>query len=169
MKRVVMGLALVVALLVVVLGALAVVGAMQPREHEVSRTVQLDAPPAAVFAILEDVAAYPCWRTEVDTVEVLQTQPLRFIEHSDDDSLRFRVIEREENQRLVVQIDDEDLPFGGGWTHELSPSGSGTTLTITERGFIDSTIVRGMATLLMDPIESILRFQEDLKAHHRCE
>ncbi len=157
--------------LVVILIAVACIagyGAMQPREHEVSRTITVDRPPAEVFAILQDAAAFPCWRTGVHAVEVAADDPVRFVEHSDDGEMSFVVEQRVPDRRLVVRIADEDLPWGGAWTYELAPTASGTSLTITERGFVDNVFLRGLVTVFMDPSASISRFQTDLLAHRVC-
>ncbi len=165
MLRIIVGGVIVVALFV---GSLAAVGASRPRDHEVSRTVVLPMPPAELFPILEDVEAFPCWRSNVDRIEVLGATPLRFVEHGDGEAITYAVEERVAGERLVVRIDDDALPWGGGWTYELVPNQGGTTLTITERGFVDGVVLRGLVTLLMDPSDSITRFQTDLQAHQRC-
>ncbi|MBX7079787.1 MAG: SRPBCC family protein [Nannocystaceae bacterium] len=150
------------------LGALAAYGASQPRDHVASRTIELDHTPAALFAILEDVSAYPCWRSGLSRVERVGDDPLRYVEHAGDDAIAYVVDERVPSQRLVVRIADAELPWGGSWTYELEPNGTGTRLTITERGYIEPILLRGIAALTMDPTASIAGVQEDLRRFHGC-
>ncbi len=155
-------------LLIALVSGVAIYGATQPREHEVSRTISLQRPPAEVFAIVQNPAAFPCWRTGVHKVELMLDDPDRFVEYTDDGEMAFVVEQRVPNRLLVVKIADDDLPWGGAWTYTLSPTESGTSLTITERGFVDNVFLRGLVTLFMDPSASITRFQTDLVAHRQC-
>ena len=159
MKRVIrVGLALVAVLLLAV-GAIAGYGATQPRDHVASMTVDLDRPLPEVRSILENVQDYPRWRTGVTRVETLDGG--RFVEYQGGDAIRYRFEEQNE-ARIVVRIDDPDLPFGGTWTHELVAVGTGSRLTTTERGFVSNVFVRGLASLLMDPTDTIEQFHADL-------
>ena len=148
-------------------GGFALVGATQPRDHELSRTVELEPAPDEVFAILEDREAYPCWRSGLDAIEVQSDS--RFVESASGDDVPYEVVEREPGRKLVVRIADPDLPYGGQWTYALEPRGSGTALTITEAGFVDNLVMRGIASLFMDPAASIEQFQADLLAHRTCD
>ncbi|MEM6990225.1 MAG: SRPBCC domain-containing protein [Myxococcota bacterium] len=169
MKRRLKGIvAAVLGGLALVIGGLAIYGMTLPREHEVSLTVQVAPPPAEVFAILVDVEQYTCWRPGVSSVEVRSHDPLRFVTDGEDDTLPFAVVESVPDRKLVVKIDDESMPWGGAWTYELAPAEAGTTVTITERGWVDNVVLRGMVNLLMDPSASIRQFQADLLAHKRC-
>jgi len=156
-------------LVLVAVACLAAYGATRPREHEISRTIELDRSPAEVFAILEDARAFPCWRSEVATVEIVAESPRRFVEHTDDGEITFVVEERVADRRLVVRIADDDLPWGGAWTYELVPTGSGTALTITERGFVDNVILRGLVAVFTDPATSMTRVQNDLQRYEVCD
>ena len=158
-----------VGLLGVAVAGLAIYGSTQPRDHVASITVQLDRPPAEIFAIVEDVGSYPCWRTGVSKVDVVSNDPLRFVEYIDGEGVTYEVAERIKGRKLVSRIADEDLPYGGTWTYELSESDSGTALTITERGFVDGLVMRGMASLLMDPRASIAQYQTDLQGFETCD
>ncbi len=157
----------IVGVIALVIAAVAGYGATQPRDHEASRTVELNMAPAEAFAILTDFGTYGCWRDEIERVDVEGNQ---FVEHGPDGDVRYEVVERLAPSRLVVRIADDDLPYGGTWTYELAPVGTGaTSLTITERGFIDSVVVRGLAAMLMDPTDSIVRVQSALQHYTPCE
>lgn len=51
--------------------------------------------------------------------------------------------------------------FRGRWDYELEPVGSGTRLTVVERGVIDNPLVRGMMCF-SDPRASMRRFLRGL-------
>lgn len=158
-----------VGLIAVTVAALAIYGSTQPRDHEVSATVQLERPTAEVFAIVEDVASHPCWRTGLSKVEIVSESPRRFVEHVDGETVTYEVDERVEGRKLVVRIADEDLPYGGSWTYELTPVDGGTALTITERGFVDGVVLRGIAALVMDPLASIAQYERDIQGFSPCD
>lgn len=164
-KIVVAGIASLVALV----AAVAIYGSTQPREHQVARTVVLPQSPAEVFAIVSRPADYPCWRPEVSRIQILSHTPLRYVEHTDDGAVRYAVDEAVPDERLVVRIADDDLLYGGAWTFEVEPEGQGTALTITERGFVDNVVVRGMAAMLMDPSASIVAMQTALQSYRACQ
>ncbi len=52
-------------------------------------------------------------------------------------------------QHLVRRIVDAKLSFGGTWTFELEPQGSGTRLRLTEDGFIRSPLLRAITHLFI--------------------
>jgi uncharacterized protein YndB with AHSA1/START domain len=135
-------LGLVALVLIVV-----VVGYMLPQDHTASRQVTLPAAPARVFALIATPADYPKWRSDVDSVEVLPPEggKDRFRELGSNGPLLMRVEERVADSRLVTVIADSTLPFGGKWTYELTPSGTGTTLRITEDGEVYNPIFRFMS------------------------
>jgi hypothetical protein len=63
-------------------------------------------------------------------------------------------------RRLVTRIADHNLPYGGTWTYELTPDGSGTRLTITENGEVYNPIFRFVSRFIMGhtaSMESVLR------------
>lgn len=135
----------VVAVLVVVpLLALTVAGAFVDREHRASASREVAATPEVVFDALVDVESMPAWR-EVESVEVLGTDPLRWREDGGDGPLVLEVVERAPPTRLVTRIDDTDQPFGGTWTYALEPTPSGTRVTITEDGWIGPWPFRALA------------------------
>lgn len=43
---------------------------------------------------------------------------------------------------LVGRIASTDVPFGGTWTFQVAPDGSGARVTITERGWVSNPIFR---------------------------
>jgi len=158
----------VAAVLVSVLVAVVViVGLVLPQSHEASRTVTLKRPIDDVWATINDVKSFPTWRNSVAAVEVLGEQPLRWREMGKDGPLTFQVIEAQVPSRLVSEIADQGLPFGGRWIYELRSTQTGTELKITEHGevynpiyrFVSRFVIRHTATI--DAYLSALRRRLD--------
>lgn len=66
-------------------------------------------------------------------------------------------------RRVVSRIADVSLPFGGQWTYEVEPAGSGTKLRITEDGEVYNPVFRFMSRFVFGHHGSIDRFLADLK------
>lgn len=140
-------IALVVGGLVLVAGVLYLVGTFVPRNHRAACRATFAASPEAVYTLLADVAGAPAWRPELTAVRALAPVDGRpaFVEESSQGAVRY-VLERDEPPRTrVLRIDDDALPYGGTWTFELAPGASGTTLTLTEDGFVKPPIFRALA------------------------
>jgi len=110
--------------LVSIVGVVALVGYFLPVNHQASRSAEFAQPPAAVFALLSDLDRYPAWWPEND--------------------VRSEIVERTPPSRLVTRIVGQTA-FGGTWTTEIAPAGSGSRVTITERGEIYNPIFRTLA------------------------
>ena len=160
--------------LLLLLGAFVVVGLVVlavgwslPVQHRASGSVRVAAPPAAVFALVTNVAEYPAWRTGVTSVEVLARDeagaPMRFRERGGDGDILFEVAERIPERRLVTRIADPSLPFGGRWTFDFTPTGGGTELRITEDGEVYNPLFRFVSRFMMGHERSIVRFLADVE------
>jgi uncharacterized protein YndB with AHSA1/START domain len=110
--------------LVAIVGVIAVVGYFLPVGHEASRSAELSAPPERVFALISDLENYRSWWPEAE--------------------VKVAVVERVPPTRFVTRIVDETA-FGGTWTMEITPTPSGSRLTITERGEIYNPVFRALA------------------------
>lgn len=139
MLRILIRIAVVVVLVVALVTA---IGYALPQDHVASMTRQVPMPPPAVFARITDVERYPDWRKDVERVEVMSRTPLKWREGSGGDTITFEIVESAPDRRVVSRIADPDLPFGGSWTYELQPDGTGTRVTITERGEVYNPIFR---------------------------
>jgi Polyketide cyclase / dehydrase and lipid transport len=158
-----------VLLIVAVVAALAAgvigVGYALPQNHVASRTISLSASPDDVFAAIWNVDRYPNWRKDVQRVDVLSLEPLRWRELSGGDAITFEVAESRRPELHTVRIADPDLPFGGTWTYALTPDGSGTRLAITERGEVYNPVFRFLSRFVFGHTASIDRFADALRAH----
>ncbi|HXF96890.1 MAG TPA: SRPBCC family protein [Gemmatimonadales bacterium] len=137
-----------------------VVGSFLPRDHVARMTISLAAPPERVWALVSDFAGAPRWRSDLQRVE-LQPGPggaQRFVETTRQGTVTFEVVSQEPPRRQVVRVVDEGQPFGGTWTWEIQPEGSGARLTITEAGFVKNPIFRVMSRLFFPPTAALDRY-----------
>jgi uncharacterized protein YndB with AHSA1/START domain len=148
--------------LVGAVGLAALVGWMLPVDHTATRRARFAHSPAEVWDVVVDFERASTWRTNVERIEVVDDDT--FVEHTDEGPVRMRVVVREPPSRLVVAIDDPELPFSGTWTYELAPRDGGTELVITERGSVPNPIIRLMAAMFFDPAETARRYLVDLGA-----
>ena len=155
----------VVGGLVALVLAIVVIGYLLPQSHTASREITVAAPPDKVFALIGTPSDYPRWRSDVDSVEVLapESGKDRFREIGDNGALLMRVEERLPDSRLVTVIADTTLPFGGKWTYELTPSGTGTRLRITENGEVYNPVFRFMSRFVFGHTASMDKYLADLE------
>jgi uncharacterized protein YndB with AHSA1/START domain len=141
------------------------IGAVLPRAHVATRTVEIAHPPAMVWRTITDVARYSAWRSDLTSVDVLPPSngaTLAWREHMSNGALSFDAPEVVPGTRFVTRITDRDLPFGGGWTFELTPSAAGTTLTLTERGEVYNPFFRFVSRFVIGHSKSIDTYLADL-------
>jgi len=151
-------LLIVAGVLVVIVGAVAAVGAMLPQKHVASRTAQLSLDPDSLWTILTDVAAYPSWRSDVDSVERLSTSDLKWREVSGSDRITYEATTLDAPSHLVTHIADKGLPFGGSWDYRIEPAGGGSRITITENGEVYNPIFRFVSKYFMGHTATIDKY-----------
>jgi hypothetical protein len=151
--------------LVLLVAVMAVVGAMLPRGHHVTRKARFHASPDALYAVL---AGPPDWRTGVKSFGVLPDQDGRkrwWEQDTHGQKITFELVEAKPPERLVTRIAQPGLPFGGGWTFEISAApGGGAELRIREDGEIYNTIFRFLARFLFGYTGSIETYLRDMGA-----
>jgi hypothetical protein len=143
----------------------AAIGALLPKGHRASRTATLEAAPAVVFGVITDFARAPEWRRDVTQVDVMPDDGRgRMIrEHGSNGIVPYRVEVFEAPSRLVMRIADPSLPYGGSWTYEMRPEGTGTRFTLTEDGEVYNPIFRFMQKVFFSPYASIDAYITALK------
>jgi hypothetical protein len=149
--------------LLLVVGTVALIGFALPRDHVASRTVVVNRPVADVWRAITDVESFPAWRSGVTRVEVLSTEPRRWREVAGGDTLTLQVVEAQAPTRLVSEIADKDLPFGGRWIYQLKPAGAGTELTIMEEGQVYNPLFRFISRFVIGHTATIDTFLADLQ------
>ncbi len=153
-----------VAVVCLLVAIVVVTGYLLPVAHTASREATLEGGPEQVFDLLTNVEAYPRWRSDVRSVELVsRNSPRRWIEHGSNGDITFETAESQPPRRLVHRIADRSLPFGGTWTYDLEPQGSRTHLTITERGEVFNPLFRFMSRFVFGHSATIDRFLRDLQ------
>jgi hypothetical protein len=114
---------IVVGGLVVLVLAVAIVGSMLPRNHVASRTLRVRRPPQETWTALAQAMA----ASDVPT-DIVESDPPR---------------------RLVSKVKETEKMFGGTWTVAIAPVESGSTLTITEDGWVGNPIFRFVSRFVM--------------------
>lgn len=149
--------------LVVLVALMAVVGAMLPRDHHVTRKARYHVAPAALYAVL---AGPPDWRTGVKSYGELPDRDGRrqwWEEDSHRQKIAYEIVEAIPPERLVTRIAQPGLPFGGGWTFEIATlPGGGAELRVREDGEIYNVIFRFLARFVFGYTGSIETYLHDL-------
>lgn len=139
-----------VALVVLML----VVGVLLPREHVAASVIELRQPRDSVWRAVRDFGATPTWWTEVKTS--VRSDDAQGRERWQQDlkngfAMPLVITEEVPPARLVTTIDvPANAAFGGTWTYELTQTDGrqGTTLTVTERGYVNNPLFRFMARFI---------------------
>lgn len=146
---------------------LAIIGALLPVAHSARVRVELRSPPPVVYAAIADVAAYPAWRADLDSLVVVSATPrLRWRESSAQGTIEFEQVVAQAPRTVTARIQGaEEQGFGGSWTWELAPKPEGgTILTITEQGEVYNPLFRLMSHLFFSPYDSLEQYARDLAA-----
>ena len=160
---------IVVLLLAVVVGLgliVVVVGYLLPVKHVASVSAQIPAAPEQVWSALTDVAAYPKWRGDVTSVEMLPADSghVAWRERGKNDAISYAIEQAEPPRRLVTRITDKSLPFGGSWEYIVSPEGSGSRVQITEHGEVYNPVFRFVSRFIMGHTATASAFLRSLGA-----
>lgn len=156
MRIVVYAIAALLAICLVVYGW----GSSLPVAHTASRSARFDTPPDTVWRVITDVAAYPSWRSDVKSVELLPAAAgsLAWRETSGRDMVSYAADEMRAPARFVARITDRSLPYGGRWVYELAPAGNGTRLMTTEEGEVYNPIFRFMSRYVFGQTATIEKY-----------
>ena len=141
------------------------IGTVLPSDHVASRETRLPVESERVWAAITNAAAFPAWRSDVKRVERLPGNDgqTAWIEHTSSGRITLAAERMEAPRLLVVRIADRDLPFGGTWTYEISPSSTGCTLRITEHGEVYNPIFRFMSRFVLGHEKTIATYLGDLE------
>ena len=107
---------LAVAGLAALAAIVALVGAQLPRDHVASRTLRVHRPPEEIWPVVTRLMA-------------ASSVPADIIEHDPP-------------RRLVSRVKETEKNVGGTWTVVNAPSPDGSTLTITEAGWVANPVFR---------------------------
>lgn len=141
---------------VILIGSLAaivvVVGFLLPANHTVARSVVIDRPAPEIWAVITDFENNPSWREDIKSVSRMADsggRPVWREESKGGDVIPYETLESQPAKRLVRRIADPSLPFGGTWTIDLAPEGSGTRVSIREDGEVRNAIYRFVSKMII--------------------
>ncbi len=120
------------------------IGWLLPRDHVATRQGRYRQPPEAIWTAITDVDAMPSWRQGLKSVKRLPDKnglPAH-IEVTNSGEIPMETVEMIPPRRLVGRIADPNLPFGGTWTFEVTPTAEGGALRITENGYVTNPVFR---------------------------
>jgi uncharacterized protein YndB with AHSA1/START domain len=154
----------VVLFLLLAAGVVYFMGSRLPQSHEASRERVFSYSADRVYQAISTPKQYPRWRTGVQRVDLLPDSAgiKRFKEISLDGEVTYAIEENVPNQRFVTTIAEAGLPYGGSWTYELTPTGTGTSVRITENGEVYNPIFRFVSKYVMGHTRGIDRYLSDL-------
>lgn len=119
-----------------------------PATTKVSRSITLQQPPAAVFAVLADVQHMAEWNRNTEKVEMLP--PIGGKEATKQTfkggmTMTIVTVNANPPHHLVRQMMDEGGPFAGSWTYDISPNDGGSSVVLTEVANFKNPLFRVMA------------------------
>ena len=143
-----------------------VIGYTLPVKHVASSSAELDAPPERIWERITDISAFPQWRKDVKSVEIVERAAAGPVwrERSGDGTITYETVESVPPQRLVTRISDRTLPFGGSWTFDLTPTPRGTHLTIREDGEVYNPMFRFASRYVIGHDATIRKYLAALEA-----
>ncbi len=147
MKWVLLGL----TSLAVVAALAAFIGSRLAQSHRASVVRTFPVAADVIWAAITDIEAFPSWRAGVTRAKRLPDRdglPI-WIEEGRSGKMTLSIERMERPRILVARIADPKLPFGGTWTYEIMPDGTGSRLTITENGEIYNPMFRFMARFIL--------------------
>jgi uncharacterized protein YndB with AHSA1/START domain len=145
----------------------AVLGALLPRDHVASRIGHYQVGPDKVWTAITDVDAMPTWRIGLKSVTRLPDRdglPVH-VEDTSAGKLKIETQSMEPPRKLVNRIGGDDLPFGGTWTFDVTPTADGSTVRITENGYVTNPIFRFLARFVMGYTSEMDKYLTGLAQH----
>ena len=138
------------------------IGWLLPKDHVATRQGRYRQPPEAIWKAISDVDAMPSWREGLKSVKHLPKKnglPAH-LEITDMGEIPLETVEMTPPRKLINRITDPKLPFGGTWTFEITPTAEGSTLRITENGYVSTPVFRLLSRFVFGQtgtIESYLK------------
>lgn len=167
MKRLVRIVLIAAASLVAAVVLAYSMGLLLPRRHVAATRVLLQRPPAEVWTAIRDLPSQSEWRSDLESAERLPDHDGRevWLQRTDHGDWTLEFTASDEPRLLVTTVADSSQGFGGSWTYEIGTVDTGTVLTITETGFIDSPLFRFLARFVFGLHASQEVYLRDLVDH----
>jgi Polyketide cyclase / dehydrase and lipid transport len=146
---------IVIGVLVLLVLAIVVIGALLPRRHVSTRSAQFNASPDQLFAL---VAGPQNWRPDVATSEEVPDSSGRRLQSETSkrgETITYEFLDVNPPHSLVRKIATPNLPYSGSWTFVLTPAGAGTNVRITEDGEVYNPIFRFVQRFILGETATI--------------
>lgn len=157
----------IVGLVLLVAGTLGIIGSFIPATHTATMSVTVGMPRDQVWALLDDVAAFPTWLPGITKVEMLPDHDGHRVFRQTQGRNAFVLEETVKTPPSLVTrtISDDNKMFSGSWEHRFEEAGPGRTrITINETGTVNSPIPRAIMKLAIGYDFYLNKFGEALKA-----
>ena len=157
----------IVAALLALAAIALVIGWLRPAGHVARTGAKYAAPPSEVWAVLTDFEAWGEWNPEITSMERLEDRDGRaaWLAKGGWGDLPTEIVRSEPpgdgSPTGTLETFVDGGAFQGTWVYELTPSGSGTHLRITERGEVSNPLFRAMM-IFHDDQASMRAFHETL-------
>jgi uncharacterized protein YndB with AHSA1/START domain len=135
---------------VVLVGFVAILGLSVPRDHFATSRIRLRQSPDTVWAVMRDFARTAEWWPDVSAVRQLPDLGgrERWEESTRMGTVGLIVADERPPHFLKTTIDTTGgSSFGGDWLHAIAPTGNGTMVTITERGWVSNPLFRSIGNV----------------------
>lgn len=141
-----------------------IVGSLLPEGHIATRTAKFNQSPQAIWDAITDFEGTVEWNTYFQSVERLPDKDGHeaWLVHGSQGDLPMAVVEFDTTRKLVTEIIEDGMPFGGKWTYKLAEQDGGTTLKITEDGKIYNPIFRFLARFIFGYHSTMEAYLKDL-------
>lgn len=142
------------------------VGMLLPEKHVAAKVFYLEAPPQTLWSVITNFEAQTRWRPKLQRVERLPNRNGHEVWREFEGrhrQLSYETVESLAPRLLVRRIVDEGLPFGGSWTFEITPEGTGSQLHITEHGEVHNLVFRFVSKFLIGHTASMDAYVKNLR------
>lgn len=153
---------ILIVIIVLIILLIVLTGYLLPVKHRASTEVLVNSNSENVWKRITNYQEFPSWRTDIKQVKSINETSWIEVTKNDDE-LPLTMIRREENQKLITQIDSKDLPFGGNWEFHLKADGERTIVTITENGEVYNPVFRFVSKFIMGHDSNIKTYASDLE------
>ncbi len=107
-----------------------------PKDHRLSRAARFPAARAEAWSAVRALDGEVTWRADLDTRTRLPDVRGHTVWREiwpDGESVSWETVELQGDRRLVRCVVDQEGPFGGCWTIEVSPRDDQSVVTVTEQ------------------------------------
>jgi uncharacterized protein YndB with AHSA1/START domain len=142
---------LVLVVMFLTIGGAYLYGRGLPREHVVTSTITLVTPPDTVFRVIRNIGAQRDWWPSVKSVERIEgarKESWRQVMGMGAGTIEVevgRVVPGRSMETIILNAEAQG--WGGKWFYDVRPTPSGTEISITEEGWVESPVFRTIMKL----------------------